>query len=210
MDDDHDKRLIEDPRHTDELLALADQDGRESLKGKYRTAEWIANQASVTLTVLLAGVGGSLAYAVKVFEPGQASALVTGAVAMCVYLTALCVVLVQRCLMLEPMPAETNEPVQWLRCPGLAMGQLRRQALVNLQARINEARQRNERTAISLTRIRMGAALSPIVFAMSMLLGATRNAAEASRSAPTGAAAYPAAPSQVAASAPGQGTALGR
>ena len=60
------------------VLEWAEKHGTESIKTRFATAELIAKEAQTTLTVLLAGIGGSAAYASKLFEPGPASPLTVG------------------------------------------------------------------------------------------------------------------------------------
>ncbi|EWS61504.1 hypothetical protein Y694_00778 [Methylibium sp. T29-B] len=90
-----------DPQHHPDLVTLAEEQGYEAMKGRLATAEWIAKQAEVTLTVLLAGIGGSLAFAVKLFEPGSSS-LAWAAAGVCAWLSALAFWLVVSCLMVSP------------------------------------------------------------------------------------------------------------
>ena len=56
------------PDHPEDVLSRAEADGYENMKGRLETAQWIAGQAATTLTVLLAGIGGSLAYAVEALQ----------------------------------------------------------------------------------------------------------------------------------------------
>jgi hypothetical protein len=51
-------------------LEWAEKQGLESLKARFVTAELIAKEAQTALTVLLAGIGGSAAYAAQLFAPG--------------------------------------------------------------------------------------------------------------------------------------------
>ena len=53
-------------------LEWIEKQAQESLKARFATADIVAKEAQTTLTVLLAGVGGSAAYAAKIFEPGVA------------------------------------------------------------------------------------------------------------------------------------------
>lgn len=150
-------------RHPAELLARAEEHGYQAMKGRHETATWISTQANLTLTLLLAAAGGSLAYAIKWLQgPGQPVEL--AAAVLCAYLVVLAVGLVVRCLMVEPIPAIWNEPASWLYDPGRGFDELRRLELANLQVRLHMARARNERTAKSLNVVRLLAAASPVVY----------------------------------------------
>lgn len=48
------------------VLKWAETQGLESIEARFETADLIAKEASATLTILLAGVAGSAAYAAKI------------------------------------------------------------------------------------------------------------------------------------------------
>lgn len=209
-EDKSDARLFFDPSHPDALIELAERDGRDSMAGKLKSAEWIAGQASVTLTVLLAGVGGSLAYGARVLDPGRVSPIALGAAVLCVYLAVLAALLIWRCMTVDPFPAQVNEPRQWLHSPGMELADLRRQSLMNLQSRIAEARSINDRKANALNNVRLAATVSPLVFALvAGAVSATQSAEGESRPAHGQAGACHAARDQAAALVPGQGQGQG-
>lgn len=69
----------------------------ENLKQRVECADVLAKEAATTLTVLLAGAGGSLAYAVKAAD-GDFSASVLIAAFVCVWLASCAIWLVLTCL----------------------------------------------------------------------------------------------------------------
>jgi hypothetical protein len=159
-------QVLEKTPHSSEVLAWVEEAAIENMAGKHKTAEWIAQQASLTLTVLLAALGGSLTFAAKLFEPNP-SAVSKGAAVLCIYLALVAVFLVRRCLMVEPIDAIHNEPKNLLSFPGKPLDELRRMELDAVQERIESARERNEFGASVLNRTRlMLAAGAPIVFAI--------------------------------------------
>jgi hypothetical protein len=144
------------------VLVWAEQCGIENLKGRAETAGRLAKEGATTLTVLLAGVGGSLAYAAKLLEP-NAGPMAAAAAVMCAYLALLCVVLVVKCMLLRAFPAIYNEPLH-LAQPGYELHTMRRVELANIAARIKQAMNHNDRTARWLNGVRLCAAASPLVF----------------------------------------------
>lgn len=152
---------------TIQRLDWIERAGVSNMQGKHATAQWLAQQAGVTLTVLLAGAGGSLAYATKLMEPG-ATAAAWGAAWLCGYLAVLGLWLVVGCLLARPIGAVYNEPGNLLSdaAQKYSFDELRRGELQLLQKGIDEAFHRNERVARHLNAIRVCAALSPLVFAV--------------------------------------------
>ncbi|AXA80461.1 hypothetical protein F1536_12340 [Achromobacter xylosoxidans] len=76
------------------------------------------------------------------------------------------------------MPALYNEP-QNLYQPKYTLYQLREVELQNIQARIVEARIRNEATAGALNRVRLWAIASPLFFAITAYLAEVLPSAQA-------------------------------
>jgi hypothetical protein len=149
-----------------ERMATVDwieQQALKSIQARFATADVIAKEAQTTLTVLLAGVGGTAAYAAKLFEPGPADPLVVAAAATCGYLAFLSAVLVLACMMFRSYPAQFQEPTNLL-IPDATLLQLRDAELLNLDARIKEATLLNATRARSLNSIRLGAVFAIVVF----------------------------------------------
>lgn len=125
----------------------------------------IASQSSTTLAILLAGVGGFLAYAMKVFDPDP-SPQVWGAAAVCVYLALLAVLLLVTCVRLRDGPALHNEPRNLVNEPSATLEQLRAGEILQIQLRIDEQTRITASRARSLDRVRWLAAATPAVFVL--------------------------------------------
>lgn len=145
------------------VLDWAERQGTESMKARFATADLLAKEAQATLTVLLAGIGGSAAYAAKMFDPGPAAPASWGFAAACAYLVVLSVVLIMRCMRFESYPAQFQTPKNLMQ-RGFAFDALREVELENLTIRIEDAAGINNRRASVLNKIRVAAALSPVVF----------------------------------------------
>jgi len=155
----------ERPRREDWPLMVewAEKQGHASLVSRFATAELIAKETQTTLTVLLAGIGGSAAYGAKVFEAGAAGPIPIAATAACVYLTILAIFLVLRCMMFQSYPALYQDPKNLLH-PTYSLTEVREAELDNLHDRICEASAINRKRAKRLNVVRLSAALSPLVF----------------------------------------------
>jgi len=135
----------------------------ENLKLHHHTADVLAKEAATTLTVLLAGVAGSLAYTAQAVEKNSWGWLSAGAAAFSAYLMIVSVFLLVKCMMVDELPAIHNEPKNLMH-PEIEFDELRRYEFENMQGRINACALRNNRIATSLNRIRVAAVLSPLVF----------------------------------------------
>jgi hypothetical protein len=145
------------------ILEWAEKQGSESLKARFATAEIIAKESQTTLTVLLAGVGGSAAYAAKLFDSRAGTATTWAFAIVCGYLIVLSVILIMRCMRFESYPALYQTPENILQ-PNFSLDALREAELGNLTERIREATAINNRRAAALNRVRIAAALGPLVF----------------------------------------------
>lgn len=145
-------------------LEWVEKQGQESLKARFATAELIAKEAQTTLTVLIAGVGGSAAYAAKLFAPGTAGPIEVAAAGVCIYLIALAVILVLACMMFQDYPALYQNPENLLH-PSYSIDEIREEEVKNIGVRIKEAAEINAKRASRLNKLRVAAVLSPILFA---------------------------------------------
>ncbi|WP_128000384.1 hypothetical protein [Piscinibacter defluvii] len=149
------------------VRAWALEEGHKNLKGRIDSQAAVASQAATTLALLLAGIGGSLAYAVRIFEP-DASPIGRGAAALCLYLILLAAVLIFRCINTTASPALHNEPKNLLM-PGASLDQIQAGELLNLQRRIEEQTALVAARARWLNGVRLLALLSPAVFSAAAL-----------------------------------------
>lgn len=145
--------------------------GIENLKQRIASADILAKEAASTLTVLLAGAGGSWAYAAKLLDEaatrGGVAAFFAGT-----WLTVLAAMLVMSCMRIGPIPAVYNQPGQLLRraSSGETFEQWRVGELENIEARIKQITARNDATARRLNRIRIFATLTPVLAGLGVLI----------------------------------------
>jgi hypothetical protein len=152
-----------------ELLGWAEAAGAANMNFRLACTESLAKEASTTLTILLTGLGGALAFAAKGMDGGHLSAtLFYGAAGLALWFMLLSVLLVHFCVRTAPIPAPTNEPMN-LYQPAYDWVALREAELRNLQERIDQVAARNIRVAAWLDRIRYMAAAAPLGFAIPAL-----------------------------------------
>lgn len=143
--------------------------GIENLKGRLATADTLAKEAATTLTILLAGAGGSWAYCIKLLDEAATRAGVAAFVAA-LWLTLLAMLLVWRCLMIGKIPALYNQPGQLLlrHQHKMTLAQWRKGELDNIEERIGKAVARNNETARRLNIVRILATLTPVISALAV------------------------------------------
>ena len=162
-------------------LEWVEKQAQESLKARFATAEIVAKETQTTLTVLLAGIGGSAAYAAKIFEAGPSGPIEIAAAVVCVYFVALAVILVVVCMMFRSYPALYQNP-EHLMHPTCSIDAIREEEVKNLGVRIKEAAEINAKRAKHLNRLRIAIALSPFLFAAAAALTPQKAATPAERS----------------------------
>ena len=155
----------EQVRHADwpRMLEWIEKQAQESLKARFATAEILAKEAQTTLTVLLAGVGASGAYAAKIFQPGAADPVEIASAIVCAYLALICVALVLSCMRIKSYPALYQDPENLMH-PTFSLDSVREQEVKNIGARIGEATALNNLRAQRLNVIRVMAVCSPLIF----------------------------------------------
>lgn len=151
-----------------DVLEYAEKSGLENLKFRLQNAETLAKEANTTLTMLLAGIGGSMAYAVKGFEQATPSVLAIGAIFFAAFLMATAAVLVVFCILTTNLPAPTNEPKN-LYQQDFTLDAIRAVELRNIDERIKQITARNHRVAAWLDRVRLLTISSPLVWLLSAL-----------------------------------------
>lgn len=147
------------------LLEWIEKAAIENMKGHVSAADGLEKQCATTLTILFAGAGGGLVYAVKGVDTGVWTWLSVGASVFTSYLIVLAVLLVLGCMWIGKFPQTYNEPENLRKGgPDLSFEQIRVFELDNFQTRIQEAVDRNHKVADRLNGIRLAAVASPIVF----------------------------------------------
>lgn len=145
-------------------LEWIEKQAQESMRARFATADLIAKEAQTTLTVLLAGIGGSAAYGAKVFNAGPAGPLEIASAWACGYLIVVAAVLVFKCMMFRSYPAPFQDPANLMH-PDRSLDEIREAELEKIGERITEAAKLNRERAALLNRIRLAAVASPLVFA---------------------------------------------
>lgn len=142
----------------------------ENLKQRVECADVLAKEAGTTLTILLAGIGGSLVFAVKVLDADYSSS-VLAATAVCGWLTLWAIVLVFTCLKINEIYIVYNEPKNLLkRTDGSSSFTEWRIAELNgMQFRIEKNIERNDKTAFFLNLVRGMTAITPLVALLGLL-----------------------------------------
>lgn len=151
-----------------ELIDYAEKAGLENLRFRLQNTEALSKDATSTLTYLLTGIGGSLAYAVSGFEKSVLSPLTVGAAVLSVWLMAISALLVFRCIKTSDLQTPTNEPLNLFTLEHDFLV-IRKNELKNLDERIQKTRERNRKTAFWLDSVRLLAIASPIIFGVSAL-----------------------------------------
>ena len=145
------------------VLEFAERAAIENMKARGEQAVLLMKQATTTLTVLLAGVGGALTFGVRVFATaGGATPVDYAAPRLGADLSMLAALLIWRCLWVRPFPMVFNEPIHLAQC-GMTLDQVREGELCNMQLAIDRAVERNRLTARWLNAIRLMASGSPLV-----------------------------------------------
>lgn len=163
-----DKELMAQIAQCDPALrAYALEEGYKNLKGRMESQAAAASQASTTLALLLAGIGGTMGYAIRVLEPA-APASARGAAVLCAYFTVLAAIVVWKCLNLKASPVLHNEPGN-LIVPGATLEQIQAGEILNLQRRIDDQKRVLASRAKWLNAVRLAALLSPVLFAAGAL-----------------------------------------
>jgi hypothetical protein len=152
-----------------ELIEWVEKQALENLRFRIQDAETIAKESNATLTILLAALGGGIAYCAKLVEADASREVLAGMISALSYVAVLCGLLLNRCLKIAAMPVPTNEPRNLLR-KDFSLNAIREAELLNVQARIDEAVARNDFTADWLNRVRFLAVLTPLVFGAAMVL----------------------------------------
>jgi len=155
-------------RCPEDLQEWAEEAAYENLKWHISAGDLIGTQASAFLTLLLAGMGGSLAYAARLAEP-RPTLVAWGAGATCIYLGVVATLLLLRCIRLRMSPVVRNSPDHLLP-EGRSLAEVRPGELANVQRRIERQMSINSSRALWLDGLRMSALATPLVFTVAALL----------------------------------------
>ncbi|WP_186057640.1 hypothetical protein [Burkholderia gladioli] len=137
--------------------------GVENMKAHHACADYLTKEASTTLTITLAGMGGGLAYAAKSVDAHSWSWLSVGTIGFTAWLLFASWYITTRCLKISSIDQIYNEPKN-LVDPGETFTYLRECELLSLQDRITNTARRNAQFAERLNRARKFAIFSPLAF----------------------------------------------
>ncbi|WP_454764416.1 hypothetical protein [Cupriavidus campinensis] len=144
-----------------DLLEWSEKQALENLRFHIQTAEQLAKDANATLTLLLAGAGGLVAYLVKLLESKADTVWLAAVCAFVITLSVLSATLIFFCIKTAPIAAPTNEPKNIYQ-PSFSLSAIREVELQNIQVRIDQVARRNMRVATWLDYVRFMAVCSPI------------------------------------------------
>lgn len=150
-----------------EHLDWAENIAIEHLKGRLATADVLLAQSNQLLNLVLTGMAGALAFGVKVFAAGN-SAVDWGCAALSVWLASTAVLLITCCIRTRLTPCIYNEPKHIYPLTDLTLDQIRKHELQNMQARIDQFKDRNVRVARWLDWCRYMASATPICFGVTV------------------------------------------
>lgn len=131
-----------------------------------RVIDALEKQAAALLNLLLAGAGGSLAYAVNLVEKHSQAWQSAGMAAVAVWLFTVAALVLWRAMWSRAVFGPANDPAHLRAAYELDVTQARIYSLEHLQAGITANRARNDAVGRALNQCRLLAAATPIVFAV--------------------------------------------
>ncbi len=153
------------------LIDWVESQAQENLKFRISCLDTILKDCNTTLTILLAGVGVTAAYAFKLLDSKSSETwLLFGVLGVCLYFLVLSGVLLYNCLSIEEIQVPTNEPKNLYQIQFTVL-EMREGELKNIQSRIDKAATRNSKVADWLNIVRLLIILSPFIFVISMVVG---------------------------------------
>ncbi|MFQ1062148.1 hypothetical protein [Bordetella trematum] len=135
----------------------------ENFKAQHFTADVLAKESALTLTVMMAAMAAGMAYAIKGITSDAPGVVEYGAIAFTTYLMGCSFWLVVGCMKIHPISPVFNEPKNLLN-DAYTFAEIRRFELKNMQDGIDEAAIRNGTVARRLNSIRQATIASPIIF----------------------------------------------
>lgn len=155
------------------LQEWTEKAGLENLRGRLATGDFLVTQANTLLSILLVGIGGGLAYAVKLADAPNPSPFVGGMVLVTAWLCVVAAVLTSKCIVTRETPMLYNEPKNLFQPDlKLTLDEVRGFELKNIQGRIEAAKKRNATVATWLDRCRYAAIAAPAAFILGAVAAA--------------------------------------
>jgi hypothetical protein len=140
------------------------QEAAKNIAFHYDCMDCLQKESNNTLTFLYVVVAAAFSGSVNLFSSHGSKLLGLSLLVLCAYLAVLAMYLVFGCLMARDAEAPANEPKNLALKDTLTSEEIQDFELENLQARIDNTRLRNEKTAKNLNRIRVLICLSPLFF----------------------------------------------
>ena len=151
------------------ILEWAESHGLKNLEEKIKTAEALESRSTHIMTALLAAIGGSLAFAVKLFAGEKASPIIFASAWLCGYLILVALFFGATVMRTRRIPAVYSEPENLTDHEAQPLDDIRAGLLDDIQKRINEAALRNDTTARWINAAILAMILSPFVFILAAL-----------------------------------------
>lgn len=144
----------------------AEKNGRENLRGRLATGDFLLQQANTLLSLALFAMAGLLAYGARIFN-ADAGPVEWGCAIAAAWLCSVAVVLSAKCIVTKETQVLFNEPGNIYK-PELTFSQTQVLAfeMEHLQSQINKTKSRNSQVASWLDRCRYAAIATPLVFAV--------------------------------------------
>lgn len=149
-----------------ESVKWVEENGRLVSAFQERVVDALERQAAAFLNLLLAGAGGSLAYAVNLAEKQAAPWQQWGMAAVAIWLFAVAAVVLWRAMWSREIYGPGNDPDNLRAAYELDEIQARVWALEHHQVGISANRARNDAVGRALNQCRFLAALTPVIFGM--------------------------------------------
>ncbi|MEC5213293.1 hypothetical protein RCH06_001839 [Polaromonas sp. CG_9.5] len=148
----------------------AERCGREHLRGRLATGDFLMGQANTLLSLVLIAVAGLLSYGVRIFA-GGAGPVEWGCALAAAWLCGMAAILTAKCIVTRETQTLFNEPAHIYK-PDLALSQTQVLAfeMENLQIQINKTKIRNLQVSAWLDRCRYGVIATPLVFSAAALV----------------------------------------
>jgi len=155
------------------MIDWAEKAGLENLRYHLQSADHLIKEANTTLTILFTGAGAALAFALKGLELPKVSSVAYASAGLSVFLFFLAGLVVWKCIWIGDMPMPTNSPMNLFQ-PDYELNTLRKVELRNIDARIEQAAQRNLKTATWLNGLRAFAIVGTPLIGITFFLAAAR------------------------------------
>jgi hypothetical protein len=144
------------------------QEAAKNIAFHFECMECLQKESNNTLTFLYVVVAAAFSGAFKLFSSHGSKVLAGSLSILCAYLAFLAAYLVLKCLLARDAEAPANEPKNLKIKSPYSSEEIQDFELENLQIRIDRTKERNEKTAKNLNRVRVLICISPLIFFVAM------------------------------------------